>query len=146
MTAEDLIAEVWALGVELRPAPDGSRILYRPRDALAPEWVERLREHKPEVLALLSELEAQVKWRAEVMRQQVAPTGPIGYLCARPRTPAHDTPGHCGSCGEPKEPGQRYVCIACQRAKWLALNETRELVGIAGDTHGGRNTRAQEEH
>jgi hypothetical protein len=133
MTAEELITEVRALGVELRPAPDGSRILYRPRDALSPEWVERLREHKPQVLALLSEFEAQVQWRAAEMRGQIPPSGPIGYLCARPRTAAHDTPGHCGSCGEPKEPGQRYVCVACGRAKWLALNETRELVDAAGD-------------
>lgn len=125
MTAAELLAEVRALGVELRAASDGSRILYHPRDALTPEWVERLRQHKPEVLALLSEVEAEVAWRVAAMRPQVPPRGAIGRLVARPDAPSVDAPRRCGSCGDPLPDDCRYVCALCQQAKWLVLNEQR---------------------
>ena len=72
--------------------------------------------------------EYEIAWRVEAMRPQVPARGPIGYLHATPRRAAHDTPGRCGSCGEPKEPSQQYVCEACQEAKWRTLNEVREDV------------------
>lgn len=52
MTAETLLAEVRALGLELRP--DGADLVVRPRGRLTAELREELRRHKPELLALLA--------------------------------------------------------------------------------------------
>jgi hypothetical protein len=62
-----------------------------------------------------------VAWRVEVMRAQVPARGPIPLLMARPEASTRTLPGRCGSCGDPKEIGQWYVCRACQAAKGLAL-------------------------
>lgn len=51
MTAEELLAEVEALGVIV--TLDREELVLRPRSRLSPELVDRLREHKPELLDLV---------------------------------------------------------------------------------------------
>ena|SRR5260221_639542 len=93
-------------------------------------WLDRVRELRRmrQTTAAPSVPESELAWQVEVFRAQIPPTGPIGYLHATPRSVAHDTPGNCGSCGEPMEDGQRFCCRACARAKETALNLEREAV------------------
>lgn len=51
--AADLLAELTGLGIELVAHAD--RLRYRPRSAVTPELVERLRSHKAELLAILGD-------------------------------------------------------------------------------------------
>lgn len=51
MTAAELLDDLNRLGIEV--AVHGYRLRYRPRSAVTPKLVERLRAHKPELLALL---------------------------------------------------------------------------------------------
>jgi hypothetical protein len=52
MTAETLIAEFQALGVEL--IPNGDKIRYRPASVVPADLKEKLRQSKAEVLAVLT--------------------------------------------------------------------------------------------
>jgi TubC N-terminal docking domain len=49
--AGTLLMELTGLGVEVQANGDGLR--FRPRSALTPDLVERLKTHKPEILAIL---------------------------------------------------------------------------------------------
>ena len=51
----DLLAHLSRLGVEL--VPRGDRLRYRPRSAVTPDLVERLRTHKTQLLAILRHAE-----------------------------------------------------------------------------------------
>ena len=51
MSARELLSELRERGVEL--APDGDRLRYRPKEAVAPEFLVRLKAHKPQLLKLL---------------------------------------------------------------------------------------------
>ena len=53
MTATELLADLDRRGVRLEAR--GDRLRYAPRSALTPELVERLRSHKTELLAVLSD-------------------------------------------------------------------------------------------
>lgn len=70
MTLPQLLAELARLGVRLEA--DGERLRYAPRAALTPELAERLREHKPAVLAYLRSgqivLDAQTATVADVLQ------------------------------------------------------------------------------
>jgi predicted RNA binding protein YcfA (HicA-like mRNA interferase family) len=72
--------------------------------------------------------DAEVAWRVEAMRPQIPPRGPIPFLLARLEVTTPYAPGHCGSCGDPLDAGQRFRCSPCQQAAWQALNEVREGV------------------
>src|SRR5689334_5621051 len=65
MAAHDLLGELERRGVEL--AVDGDRLRYRPKDAVTPELRAAIVQHKSELLALIDEAEAEVRWRANVM-------------------------------------------------------------------------------
>ena len=56
-TAADLLAELTELGIEL--VASGDRLRYRPRSAVTPDLVERLRIHKAELLAILGQSEGR---------------------------------------------------------------------------------------
>jgi hypothetical protein len=59
-TAADLLAELDALGVRL--AADGTHLRFRPREKVTAELAERMKAHKPELLARLGRpVEATVK-------------------------------------------------------------------------------------
>ena len=130
MAARDLLVELERRGVEL--AADGERLRYRPRDAVPPELRVAIVTHKQELLALLADEEAEVGWRAEAMRFQVPPTGPIPVLAARPVGPLTDD-GRCQSCGDLLPPEGRYRCEPCIKAAWRALREVRVRPRLAGD-------------
>lgn len=132
----DLLNELAVRGVELRAAPEGDGILFRPRLALDDALVRALSAHKTELMPLVAQTSSPaVAWRVMVMRAQMPARGPIPLLLARPQAPLlRDAPGRCGSCGDPREEGQRYVCRACQAAKWLVLNAVREDVSLARTT------------
>jgi hypothetical protein len=121
MAAQDLLAELGRRGVEL--AADGERLRYRPRDAVPPELRVAIVEHKHALLALLADEEAEVRWRADAMRTQLTPTGPIPALAARP-IGARES-GQCLSCGDPLGPRSRYRCEPCVKAAWQVLREVR---------------------
>ena len=96
MDASEVVERLVARGVLLVVA--GDRLRFRPRGAVTPELREALIEHKAEVVRLLEVEEHQVRWRAEVMRAQVPPSGQIPFLVARRSVP--EEPGACLSCGE----------------------------------------------
>ena len=50
--ADQLLAELAAQGIEVQV--DENRLRYRPKDRVTPDLLERLREHKADVLAALS--------------------------------------------------------------------------------------------
>ena len=52
MVTEALINNLARLGVTL--VSDGDRLRYYPKDAVGPELVTRLREHKAEVLEIMA--------------------------------------------------------------------------------------------
>src|SRR5690348_6905989 len=100
-------------------------------------WLDRVRQMRAEPRIKIPDRydevgvpEHELPWRVAVFRTQIPPRGPIGYLHATPRTVDHDTLGHCGSCDEPMEDGQRFCCRACAKAKWQALNEQREDIPV----------------
>lgn len=70
MTFPQLLVELARLGVQLNA--DGERLRYAPKAALTPELAERLREHKPAVLAYLRTgvilLDAQTATVADVLQ------------------------------------------------------------------------------
>jgi hypothetical protein len=143
-----LVAQARAAGLALR-ADEGRLMVRGPRSA--ERIVAQLREHKPAILALLAhekaEEEAQVAWCVAVLRPHVSREGPIVLPSVRAGVPSLVDPktgeygAHCGSCGEPREAGQRFHCRACQRARYVVLLEMREGVrmgGVAPDRDGGR--------
>jgi hypothetical protein len=121
VTANDLLAELRAAGVELKA--DGDRILVRPAGALTPELRASIQRLKPVVLALLAGHDAEVAWRVEAMRPRVPATGPIPPMYARRLRSVED--GACLSCGEPLTPGNKYHCEPCVHAAWQVLREAR---------------------
>jgi hypothetical protein len=121
MSLTDLLETCHASGIELRADVAGDRILYRPKEVVDLRLYNAIREHKRELLALLSRDDPEITWRAEAMRQQIPAHGPILTLRARSDVPNPAPAGMCDSCGEPKESGQTYVCRTCQTAKHLAL-------------------------
>lgn len=70
MTAEDLLAEVEALGVAVRL--DRHELVLRPKSRLTPELVERLRAHKAELLDLV-ELQGWPEASRKAVRRYGAP-------------------------------------------------------------------------
>jgi len=117
MTATALLHDLQALGVTLQA--DGDRLRFHPRDAVTPEMLEQLREHKAELLEMLRQSDAQHQalgdpravWLAAVEELDGAPLFPGGLLeamrradvrcgwteprrlTARPAKPASDWPG-----------------------------------------------------
>ncbi|MGE5618092.1 MAG: hypothetical protein ACM3US_02410 [Sphingomonadaceae bacterium] len=152
-TVIELVADLSRRGLILEVA--GNKLKIRgPRPLLTPNVLEVLREHKPEIVRLLSQkegtdgrnaavdaavsgpgaqpvaqppqpLDPEVAWRVEIMRPQVPRTGPIPFLVARDVAPQPDC---CLSCGDPLPEGRHYRCAPCQRAVEIVLNEVREGV------------------
>lgn len=102
---------------------------------------ESIRAEAPTLpLAPLADDDPAVLWRVALLRSHIAPTEPIVLPPVRAGVPllvAKDGAtgalvygAHCGSCGEPREEGQRFHCCACQHARALVVNEAREGVPI----------------
>lgn len=119
-----LLREARAAGLTVHA--DGPRLTVRGPKTQEP-LARELLAHKAAVLAALAAHDAAVAWRVAAMRPLVPPwPRPVGYLCARRDLPATVAPGLCPSCGEVKEAGQKFICQACQEAKWIVLGEARE--------------------
>lgn len=122
-----LLAQARAASLEVRA--DGEFLVIRgPRSAEA--LALALRDHKPEIMALLTRDNAEVAWREAAFRAAIPARGPIWPLRLR-NTPFCDTPGHCSLCGDALVPPlPRFPrCRPCIAALTLALDETREGVG-----------------
>jgi hypothetical protein len=118
----DVLAELTRRGVEV--AVDGDRLRFRPQRAVTPDLRAALVEHKADLLRVLGGVEMQVRWRAEAMRSQLRPGGPIPFLVVR--RDLDDTPGRCLSCGDVVAEGRRFRCTPCVSAVERVLNEIRE--------------------
>jgi hypothetical protein len=125
MEVLSLLAEARAAGLNVRAEGD-TLIVRGPRSAEA--IVAQLRDHKPEVLALLEAADPEVAWRVAALRPQISARGPIRWLAARTDTPATDAPRCCGSCGDPLPVGRRFRCVPCVRAIEIVLNAVQEEV------------------
>lgn len=137
MTAEALVARLRARGIALEP--DGVYLLVHPASAVLPDEVDALRQHKPEILVLLTRSHGagtahpSVARRAHAFRTQVetywrqlaehwpqAKHLPIPPLVLPGVVAA---PGTCELCGEPITPGRTYRCSPCVEAINLVLAE-----------------------
>jgi hypothetical protein len=81
-------------------------------------------EQKEDLVRLIQVEEREVRWRVDVMRRQVRPSGTLPFLVAR--RDFVDAPGHCLSCGDPHGPGRRFRCGPCVRAAEIVANEALE--------------------
>ena len=122
MNSAEVLRQLLERGVVL--VADGERLRFRPREAVTPDLRAALVEHKADLLRLLDAEEAGVRWRAEMMRSQLRPNGPIPFLVAR--RDLDDTPEQCLSCGDPLGEGRRFRCGPCVRAVERVLNDIRE--------------------
>jgi hypothetical protein len=112
------------VGLEVRVEAD--RLVVRgPRrhEAIA----RQLLAHKPAVLALLAEEEAEVAWRVAAMRPRMPSQGPIPFLVARDVRPEQ---GGCLSCGDSLPPGRTYRCRPCADAAWRVVYAIREGITV----------------
>ncbi len=117
-----VLAEARTIGLEVRVEAD--RLVVRgPRqhEAIA----RQLLAHKPAVIALLAEEEAEIEWRVAAMRPQMPARGPVPFLVARQSEVAA---GSCPSCGDSLPPGRTYRCPPCAKASRLVVYAEREGV------------------
>jgi hypothetical protein len=121
MDVQELLTELERRGVQM--LVDGERLRYRPKGAVSDGLRAAIAEHQHALVARLTEDGAEVRWRADAMRAQLPPTGPIPVLAARPITAW--APGGCSSCGDPLGPEERYRCGPCIRAALRVLRELR---------------------
>jgi len=138
--AAQLVQSLRARGVHFEP--EGERLRVRPASALLPDEVKALRQHKPEILVLLTRspgtcaVQSSVADRARVFRAQVeaywrelgeawsqAKHLPIPPLAFPDVTPLAGT---CELCGDPLSLGCAYRCSPCVDAINLMLAELRE--------------------
>jgi hypothetical protein len=123
MKPERLVASLDQEGYRMSAEGDRVRI-FHPDHPPPEDVVALVRAHRVELASLLAHAEGQIRWRAEAMRPQVPPTGPIPFLVAR--RPLHDAPGTCLSCGDPLDTRRRFRCGPCVHAVERVLNEVRE--------------------
>ena len=121
-TADRLLSDLRRHGIDL--ALHGDRIRYRPKDALTPALKAAITEHRSELLLLLALENPQVRWRADVMRPLIPPTGRIPTVFVHQLESVPD--GYCLSCGELLTPGNSYRCEPCVQAVWLVLRQVRQ--------------------
>lgn len=148
MNALDLIAQARAAGLTLQLNGDGVTV-RGPRTVALP-LLDTLREHKPEILAVLHHEQQEITWRVEVLVARIPRTGPIWPVVVRPGDTRLDTPSHCSLCGDElsierlTSPWRR--CAPCVAALHEALRLIREGVPAApavehhpeAPTSGGR--------
>ncbi len=135
-SAQLIIQEMRRLGMQVRADPEAGKVRFGPSEVMPWELRLRLREHKPEVLALLTREAAEVAWRVAAMRPQVPARGPIPFLVAQLWRLASDAPRCCLSCGEALGEGQQVRCSPCVQAVHIVLAEIRE--GAPANSYGTR--------
>jgi len=127
MNASTLLADLCRRGIRL--SVSGERLsVDAPKGAVTSDLRTALVEHKAALIQLLSADDPNVAWRADFMRSQVRPNGPIRFLVAR--RDLSDTPGLCLSYDAPLAEGRRYRCAPCVQAVEQVLNEVREMHAV----------------
>lgn len=139
MNAAEVLSDLQGRGVAL--APEGNRLRWwAPRGAMTPELVERLRQCKPALLALLSRAASATErdrtdWRSryEERAAMIEHDGGVlrrdaearAFECAivewLNRNPAPSAPDGCADCGKPEEAGAVVVPYGTGRSghTWL---------------------------
>lgn len=84
--------------------------------ARAAPLVEQIREHKPEILALLKAEATEIAWRVDALHPPLLPHGAIPFLVTRQEALTDSSIGCCMGCGSPLEPGRVYRCDNCLEA------------------------------
>lgn len=150
MNPLEVLAQARAASLTLKP--NGDRLKVRgPQEALD-AWRDTLREHKPAIMALLTEeamREArEVAWRVAALRPHVARLGPLRLPPVRDGVPplvsqdplsgALNYGTYCASCGEPRESSQTYHCRPCACARQIVLLDVREGVTPPAPADGER--------
>lgn len=97
MTAENIIADLQARGFTLQP--NGERLTVAPSSRLTDADRLTIREHKAELLALLSEAERPRKSAREI----------VAELLAR-----HECPDGCGALVLQDRAGDAWFCPGCR--------------------------------
>ena len=116
MTAIDIIQDLRRRGVELQAA--GDRLRFRPAGAIPPDLLERLREHKAEIIAALETTTVRARVRGA---DEVVPT-------ANPEECWH-CHGlricRCALCGQRSEGmvWKEAQCLACLGSGYLTWPE-----------------------
>jgi hypothetical protein len=118
MTPAEMVGSLRRRGILLVPAGDG-RLRYRPRESLSETERVVLARHRAAILALFDA--DPIGWRAAVMAAQVARTGPMSLVIARPGI--RFKRGTCCSCGDLLACDDRYRCSPCTEAVIAALGE-----------------------
>jgi len=122
MTPVELLSQLNRRGATL--AVDGERLRVRPSEVLDEDLRAAIVEHKASLVSLVTEGEAEVYWRAAIMREQARGRTSLPFLVVRRNF--RDVPGVCMSCDGPLDPGCRIRCTFCVRAVERVLNERLE--------------------
>ena len=113
-----LLADLRAAGVAVTVA--GDRLRYRPVDRVTADQLERMRAHRAALVALLTDREHQIGWRAAAMRAHAGDRRPPPFLTAAPDLAP--MAGRCVSCPAPVE-----ADLERARCSWCALAVARVL-------------------
>lgn len=94
MTTLALLSDLAAVGVTLQP--QGDKLRFHPRDRVTPELLDRITEHKPELLRVLAEPEPfgdlQPRDDHADDRRDIGPQAPPQRRQPRPAEPSEDWP------------------------------------------------------
>ena len=112
MTPVEVLGQLHHRGATL--AVDGERLLVRPSSVLDDELRGAIKQHKSILLRLVAEGEAEVSWRAAIMREQARGRTSVPFLVVR--RDFRDVPGVCMSCDGPLDGERSTRCTACVRA------------------------------
>ena len=120
MSVTALLADLAQAGITL--TAEGDKLRYQaPAGALTEERRQAILRHRAELLALLTlQSEAEINWRYQVMREQLAQWKGSGipFLVARRDRPIQD--GCCQSCGDQLPVSHKWRCPPCVTAVTLA--------------------------
>ena len=122
MTPVELLSQLNRRGATL--AVDGERLRIGPSEALDEDLRAATVEHKATLVSLVTEGEAEVYWRAAIMREQARGRTSLPFLVVRRNS--RDVPGVCMSCGGPLDNGRPIRCTFCARASKLVADEFLE--------------------
>lgn len=122
MTPVELMSQLHRRGAAL--SADGERLIVRPSSVLDDALRAAIREHKAALIRLVADGEAEVSWRAAIMREQARGRTSLPFLVVR--RDFRDVPGVCMSCDGPLDRGRPIRCTFCARAAKLVADEFLE--------------------
>ena len=120
MTAEELLARLQSQSIAVARVGDRLRCTG-PTEALTPDVVRAMREHKNELLALV--VGPEVDLRIKAMRTLLVPGHPLPFFYLH--QVAFDR-GQCLSCGE-FQPQEARRCALCREAVAIILEALKQV-------------------